>query len=245
MMGTMSATSQPMAFATASRTHVGLVREINEDRVLLQPQIGLWAVADGMGGHSLGDRAAALVVSALSMVGSETLCESGIRVALESANASIFAMGQEAGVTCGSTVAGLVVSRDLAFVFWVGDSRVYRLRGSELARLTTDHSVVQELYAAGVLTEQEARSDPRGNIITRALGIGNHVVVDIAIIDVRPGDLCLICSDGLSDLVEDVDILQLVDRRQIEKTADELIRASLEEGGTDNISMVLINLNDR
>jgi serine/threonine protein phosphatase PrpC len=245
MMELISATSRRMAFSTASRTHVGLVREINEDRLLLQPQIGLWAVADGMGGHSLGDRAAASVVSALSKIGSEAPCESDIRAALQSANASIFAMGQKAGVTCGSTVAGLVVSRQGAFVFWVGDSRVYRLRDSELVCLTTDHSVVQELYAAGVLTEQQARSDPRGNIITRALGIDNQVIVDIAAVDVRPNDFYLVCSDGLSDSVEDVDILQLIDRRQIEKTADKLIHASLIKGGTDNISMVMISLNDQ
>ncbi|MDB5715399.1 MAG: serine/threonine-protein phosphatase [Sphingomonadales bacterium] len=240
MMGSATNPLRPEHFETASRTHVGMVRETNEDRVLVQPQSGLWAIADGMGGHSLGDRAAALVVSALSPI---TPSEPRVRKALESANASIRAMGRKAEVTCGSTVAGLSLSPGHCFVFWVGDSRVYRLREERLTRLTRDHSFVQELRDAGVLTDVQARSDPRGNIITRAVGIADDVAVDFMPIDVRDDDLYLICSDGLSDLVDDAMLLGLLDRRQAEESAEKLIRAALAAGGTDNISLTIITVN--
>jgi serine/threonine protein phosphatase PrpC len=236
---TRSATksAQMDGFQTASRTHVGMVRETNEDRVLVLPQSGLWAIADGMGGHSLGDRAAALVVSALSASESS---EQAVREALESANASIRAMGRKAGVICGSTVAGLCISQASGFVFWVGDSRVYRLRDDGLTRLTRDHSFVQELRDAGVLTDAQARADRRNNIITRAVGIADMVAVDIMPIDVRSDDLYLICSDGLSDLVDDAMLLGLLDRHQPEDSADKLVRAALAAGGSDNISLAII-----
>jgi serine/threonine protein phosphatase PrpC len=230
------------AFETASRTHVGLVRQINEDRVLVQPDIGLWAIADGMGGHSLGDRAAVSVVAALSEVGSNPPSETDIVAALRSANASILAMGRNAGVTCGSTIAGLAISPDAAFVFWVGDSRVYRVRGGELTRLTSDHSIVQELCDAGVLTEQQARRDGRKNIITRAVGIGEDVTVDVVKIDARAGDLFLICSDGLSDMVDDDELMAHLTSRQIENCVDTLVRAALAAGGTDNVSVTIVAL---
>ncbi|MDB5700860.1 MAG: serine/threonine-protein phosphatase [Sphingomonadales bacterium] len=237
MTGSVTKSTQIDRFETASRTHVGIVRETNEDRVLAQPQSGLWAIADGMGGHSLGDRAAALVVSALSAIEPS---DQGVREALESANASIRAMGRKAEVTCGSTVAGLCISQASGFVFWVGDSRVYRLRDDRLTRLTRDHSFVQELRDAGVLTDVQARADPRSNIITRAVGIADMIAVDITPIDVRSDDLYLICSDGLSDLVDDATILSLLDRRQPEDSADKLVRAALAAGGADNISLTII-----
>jgi serine/threonine protein phosphatase PrpC len=232
--------SEAAGFITASRTHVGLVRAINEDRVLAQPQIGLWAIADGMGGHSLGDRAATAVVSALSAIGPQFPSEDVIGSAIQSANATIFKTGQSARVVCGSTVAGLAISGGAAFVFWIGDSRVYRLRGKHLTRLTTDHSVVQELRDAGVLTEQQMRSDPRNNIITRAVGIQPEVMADFASVDVQQDDLFLICSDGLSDLIDDKNIIDLLRSEKIEESADELIRASLAAGGFDNISLIIV-----
>lgn len=235
-------TTHRYSFETASRTHVGLLREINEDRILAQPHVGLWAVADGMGGHSLGDRAASAVVSALSDISPKAPSEQLIQAALQTANASILEMGRLAAVTCGSTVAGLSISEEAAFVFWAGDSRVYQLRGGELSRLTHDHSFVQELRDAGVLNDIQVRTDPRSNIITRAIGIVDSVTVDFASADLRCQDLFLICSDGLSDLVDDTVMKTLLDPSRIEESANNLILASLAGGGTDNISLTIIVL---
>lgn len=231
---------KPTAFITASRTHVGLVRQINEDRVLVQPQIGLWAIADGMGGHSLGDRAAAAVVSALSAIGPRRPSEEMVHEAVQSANIAIYECAQSAGVVGGSTVAGLVISGEATFVFWVGDSRVYRLRNEQLTQLTTDHSIVQELRDAGVLPEHQIRTDPRRNIITRAVGIQMDARLDVAPIDVLQDDLFLICSDGLTDLVDDANLAGLLNRELIERSAEDLVRMALAQGGTDNISIIVI-----
>jgi serine/threonine protein phosphatase PrpC len=230
-------------FDTASRTHVGKVREINEDRVLMQSEAGLWAIADGMGGHSLGDQAAAEIMRALGSMNCATPGQQAIGAALQLANDATLELAQKAGVTCGSTVAGICISNDDCMVFWVGDSRVYRLRGDSLVRLTRDHSFVQQLTDAGVMTERQARADPRSSIITRALGIAPIVEVDIVWTDVLTGDLFLICSDGLSDMIDDAGILAMIACGDPEDMTDRLIRAALAAGGTDNISVAVIICN--
>lgn len=229
-----------MMFETAARTHVGKVREINEDRLLIQPEAGMWAIADGMGGHSLGDQAAAAVVRTLSTIDRAPPDQPSIFTALQQANDATLALAEDAGVTCGSTVAGICISQDDCLVFWVGDSRVYRLRNGDLHRLTRDHSFVQQLTDAGVLTERQARADPRSSIITRALGIAPVVEIDTIWTDVMTGDLFLICSDGLSDMVDDVGIATVISQGTPDDMADRLIRAAMVAGGTDNISVAIV-----
>jgi serine/threonine protein phosphatase PrpC len=232
-----------MVFETSARTHVGKVREINEDRLLVQPEIGLWAIADGMGGHSLGDQAAAAVVRALGAIDRTTPDQQAIFAALQQANDTTLALAENAGVTCGSTVAGICIANDNCLIFWVGDSRVYRLRDGDLLRLTRDHSFVQQLTDAGVLTESQARADPRSSIITRALGIAPVVEIDTMWTDATTGDLFLICSDGLSDMVDDAGIATMISDGTPDDMTDRLVRAAMIGGGTDNISVAIIICN--
>jgi serine/threonine protein phosphatase PrpC len=232
-----------MVFDTSARTHVGKVRQVNEDRLLVQPEAGLWAIADGMGGHSLGDQAAAAVVRALGAIDLATPDQQTILAALQQANDATLALADNARVTCGSTVAGICISEGDCMVFWVGDSRVYRLRDGNLLRLTRDHSFVQQLTDAGVLTERQARADPRSSIITRALGIAPVVEIDIVWTDVLTGDLFLICSDGLSDMVDDAGIATMISDGDPDDITDRLIRAAMVAGGTDNITVAIVVCN--
>lgn len=228
---------------SVARSHIGSVRTVNEDRVLDQRDAGLWAVADGMGGHSRGDEAATLAVRSLAALENRhaVISRHDISEALDRANAEIFAKARSARRTCGSTVVGMRVTGRDALLFWVGDSRAYRLRDGVLQRLTRDHSVVQELSDAGVITTQQARHHPQANVITRALGVGETVDIDFAQHSVGEHDRYLLCSDGLTGLVDDDSIRDLL-ALDLETAAARLIEASLAAGGMDNVSLVLIGV---
>ncbi|MDX3909612.1 MAG: protein phosphatase 2C domain-containing protein [Sphingobium sp.] len=230
----------PSHFQSVARSHIGHVRTVNEDRLLNCPEHGLWAVADGMGGHSLGDQAATIVIRALADLaeGPERIERSAIDRALEMANRSIMAMGSKARQTCGSTVAGLHVTGSQCLIFWAGDSRVYRLRNGHLVRLSRDHSFVQELADAGVLTELQARVHPRAHVITRAVGASAELAVDYAECDMVAGDIFLLCSDGLSGLLDD-DAISSTFAADLCATANQLLAKALDAGGTDNVSLIL------
>lgn len=223
---------------SVARTHIGKIRAVNEDRVLDCPEHRLWAVADGMGGHSRGDRAATLVVRALASLTSDEITSRMIGTALAAANEEI--LGQLVqGETCGSTVAGLYIDCGLCTLFWAGDSRIYRLRRDRLELLSHDHSYVQQLADAGVITADQARAHPQANVITRAVGIGPDLDIDYAVCELVDGDRFLLCSDGLSSMIEERRITALL-KADIRSAADGLVEAALQAGGTDNISLILI-----
>lgn len=224
---------------SAARTHIGKVRTVNEDRILDCPEQRLWAVADGMGGHSRGDRAATGVVRALASLTSEVITSRAIGQALNAANDEILAHSLQ-GETCGSTVAGLHIESGLCTLFWAGDSRIYRLRHKRLQLLSHDHSYVQQLTDAGLISPDDARSHPQANVITRAVGIGPHLEIDYAVCELMDGDIFLLCSDGLSSLIDDKRIAGLM-RSDLNATATWLLEAALEAGGTDNISLILVH----
>lgn len=222
-------------------SHIGLVRTANEDRILDDGTRGLFAVADGMGGHSLGDWAATTVVQALVAANLSEMGAPAILRALYEANRIVYAKAQERGVTCGSTVAGLSVScSGEAFLFWAGDSRIYRLRKGILERLSRDHSVVQELLDAGVLDEDQAKNHPRGHVITRAIGVTPAVEIETRAIDYATGDVYLLCSDGISGAIGDGEIASLLRAGSIATAATALRNAALHGGGKDNLSAVLV-----
>lgn len=235
--------SGPLTVQSVSRSHIGKVRSVNEDRLLDCPDRNLWAIADGMGGHQLGDRAATIVVRALAqLVGAERPFDgAGIAAALDSANGEIAALARDAGHICGSTVAALHIADRRYTLFWAGDSRVYRLRDRKLQRLTRDHSVVQEMTDAGLITEAQGRNHPQANVITRAVGIERMVQLESATGSVRPGDLFLLCSDGLSALLSD-DVLCAMLGTGLDEAAGRLLNAALDSGGRDNISLILVSL---
>src|SRR5687767_13843611 len=197
-----------MAFECVSRTHVGLRRKVNEDSLLVRTDRGLWAVADGMGGHEKGDVASAMVTDALMRLpivyGLDDLLDSAV-AAIVSVNRQLIALASSNGVqrTIGSTVVGLAVANGQFRCFWAGDSRAYRLRDGHIAQLTRDHSLVQDLVYAGMIEPDQAHHHPNGNVITRAVGVLEDLKVDTVSGEARPGDQFLLASDGLTRLVED------------------------------------------
>jgi serine/threonine protein phosphatase PrpC len=230
---------------TAVRSHVGCVRQINEDRALDRPDLCLWAVADGMGGHDAGDRAAQMIVDSLGQTDST---RSGwgllddIRLRLFEANATLVARGRMSGRTSGATVVALVARQGRCAWLWAGDSRGYRLRAGVLTQMTHDHSFVQELVDGGLLAPADARSHPRAHVITRAVGAKQTLEIELRHDTVQPGDRLLLCSDGLTGMLDDGEIAAILADRTIEDAADCLIAAALDVGARDNVTVVLVQV---
>jgi serine/threonine protein phosphatase PrpC len=232
-----------MAFECVSRTDVGLRRKVNEDSVLVRTERGLWAVADGMGGHDAGDVASAKVTEALMRLpvvyGLDNMIDSAI-VALQRVNQELIALAKgNAQRTIGSTVVGLGIANGRYSCFWAGDSRAYRLRGDQLIQLTRDHSLVQDLVNAGMLQPEEAESHPNANIITRAVGVAEELKVDTVGGDVLPGDQFLLASDGLTRLVEAQELASTLSSNGPAEAADRLIETVLARGAPDNVSIII------
>lgn len=230
-------------FRNGCLSHKGKVREANEDGVLAQPRIGLWAVADGMGGHVNGQWASRTIVSALEALdlpddfpaASETTAR-----AVHGANESIWAESQALGQSMGSTVVALLIQSGRFAVFWAGDSRGYLLRGGALIRLTTDHSQVQDLIAAGRLTDQEAESHPMSHVLSRAVGVEPGLELDAVSDEVAVGDTFLICSDGLTRVVSDAELRRLLANGEPASAAQDLVDLCLDRGAPDNVSVVVV-----
>jgi len=235
-------------------TDVGLNREHNEDAISWDMKMGLVLLADGMGGHNAGEVASALAVdsvrTSLADVVTPEIVASGIvnycdavRDAVDFANQEIHEQSHErpecAGM--GTTMAVALFLDHKVVLAHVGDSRIYRLRGNELKQVTSDHSLVQEMIDNGYLSEEEAQVSTSRNLITRALGIANEVEIDICEENTEVGDIYLLCSDGLSDMVSDQDILETLSANTVdmETAAQMLVDKANQNGGNDNISVVL------
>ena len=237
-----------VTLAWAAATDVGRRRSANEDSyVAMSP---LFAVADGMGGHSAGDLASAAVVERLAeAIAADFLAPRTVERALERATADISDIAGDSELGVGTTVTGafLTVQHDEAYfaVFNIGDSRVYSFDRNELTQVTTDHSVVQELVEAGALTRDEAEHHPDSNIITRAVGFNAQPTPDFWMIPLRPGLRLLVCSDGLTKEISDDRIrLHLAAGLSPTETAGALIDAALAAGGRDNITTVVVDVID-
>lgn len=232
-----------MAFECVSRTDVGLRRKVNEDSLLVRTERGLWAVADGMGGHEGGDVASAKVTEALMrlpvLYGLDNLVDSAI-AALKQVNRELvdMATGREQR-TIGSTVVGLAIADGRFRCFWAGDSRAYLLRGDQITQLTRDHSLVQDLVNAGMLDPEEAEGHPNANIITRAVGVAQELKVDTVDGDVKQGDQFLLASDGLTRLVDAAELAATLSSNGPAEAADLLIETVLSRGAPDNVSIII------
>jgi PPM family protein phosphatase len=231
-------------FSHGVATSVGRVRRVNEDSYLAVPPI--YAVADGMGGHGSGDVASRLAVEALARcVELRPLFTEAVLHALEEAN-QVIVSRTEPPSRMGTTVAGLAgletAGGDQLMVFNVGDSRVYRLAADRIVQLTVDHSEVQELVTAGVLTREQARIHPRRNIVTRALGTATTVHADHLLLPAGGGDRFLICSDGLSGELPDEVILPLLAVGDPRQAAEALVAAANDAGGRDNVTAVVVDI---
>ena len=228
----------------SARTHVGNVRKINEDSILALPDLGIWVVSDGMGGHEGGDFASQSVTEAIATLPMdlgpvETL--QATRDAIQSAHRSIVSeSSRRGGVTMGATVVVLVLSGEHFACLWAGDSRLYRLRGRQIEMLSHDHSLVAELVKDGKLTWAEAERHPQANAITRAVGVGETLEIDKRRGDVLPGDRYLLCSDGLSRYADEDMIGHMLASSPIETVADALLAVALDAGGADNISVIVV-----
>ncbi len=226
-------------------TDVGRVRDHNEDAFLVDDRLGLFAVADGMGGHQAGEVASATALEALRAA---VTSGAGIRDAVTSANDAVYEKSttDERLRGMGTTLtAGTLAAGDTLLLGHVGDSRGYLLRDHHLGRLTTDHSLVEELIQAGELTEEQAESDPRRSMITRALGIEPEVDVDLYPVQVVSGDRLLLCSDGLTGMVgEDRIEAVLTEEPDPNVAARRLIDAANAGGGIDNITVLVVDVVD-
>jgi len=236
-----------MAFECVSQTHVGLRRKVNEDSMLVRTDRGLWAVADGMGGHDAGDVASAKVTEALLhlpiVYGLDSLVESAI-VALKRVNHELIqlAASEHESRTIGSTVVGVAVANSQFRCFWAGDSRAYLVRGEQITQLTRDHSLVQDLVDAGMLDRQEAENHPNASVITRAVGVVEELKVDIVSGDAQPGDQFLLASDGLTRLVDDHELVAELTSRRPADAAEKLIETVLSRGAPDNVTIIIAKL---
>ena len=235
-------------FESVSRTDVGLRRKINEDSLFADPQRGLWAVADGMGGHEAGEVASNMVTDALRCLPAvddidELMGETAH--ALRQVNRDLVELARSSGrpgQTIGTTVVGLAIAEDSFRCFWLGDSRAYRLRDGEITRLSRDHSLVQNLVDAGMLSPEEAETHADASVITKAVGAAEAIDPDIVGGDVRPGDQFLLASDGLTRVVRDHELAAELGRGPPAGAADRLIETVLARGAPDNVSLIIVKL---
>lgn len=236
---------RPIEWNCGARTDVGAVRKNNEDALLTRPELGVWAVADGMGGHSVGDVASRMIVEALDEVSPQSSLSDlvdAVEQAVINANHNIieYARVMLDNATMGSTLVALVIYGRVGVALWAGDSRLYRFRNYQLSQLTRDHSHVQELLDAGHISEEEAQSHPHGNVITRAIGVEEEGFVDIAVFNTQIGDTFLLCSDGLYNTVCAEQICRWLTNPSPQQAAQQLVEASLAAGAPDNVSVVVV-----
>lgn len=234
-----------MAIDCVTRTDPGLKRKVNEDAVLARPDRGLWAVADGMGGHENGALASAKAVDALAVVHASTEIETLVAdsiSALQSVNSQLLEMAQTTARprTIGTTIVGLALRGPTFGCFWAGDSRAYRIREGEIAQLTRDHSLVQGLIDAGMLDPAEAEGHPNANVVTRAVGASAELEIDTTTGDARPGDRFLLASDGLTRVISDDEIYAEIMRWPLAQAADRLLETVLNRGAPDNVSIIIV-----
>jgi protein phosphatase len=243
-------------------TDVGRKRRHNEDAYLLDAERGLFVVADGMGGHAAGEVASRITVETIQeyIAATEEEQESSwpfgfnsrvslegnrLTTAVEKANEKVMRAVQNRPELkgMGTTVVAALFDADRATLVHVGDSRAYLFRDGELRRLTDDHSWVQEQVNAGILSEDEAKSHPLKNVVTRALGGAAHVSVDLIEVPVRSGDRFLLCSDGLTGMVPDEDLFaRFKSEDGLETTVRQLIDVANDRGGVDNITAILVEV---
>lgn len=235
----------PLAVSTGAATHTGLRRTLNEDAFVSAAPVFL--VADGMGGHEAGERASTAVIAEFSRhIGRPALALDDVRDAVAVARAEVEALSTSSNGRAGTTLSGVVVANVDGMGYWlvlnIGDSRVYRLEDGVLEQISVDHSVVQELIEAGELRSEDAQTDRRRNIITRAIGAGSDGEVDYWLFPAELGDRMLVCSDGLSSELGDGAIREiLLAETDPQRAADFLVSSAVHAGGRDNVTAVVID----
>lgn len=235
-----------LKYTAIARTHVGRVRSQNEDSYMINPEVNLYAVADGMGGYEKGDAASQIVCHCLEKLSKpDTLDQliTNIELSVATANHQILKFSEEkcAGRPIGSTIVSFVASNQAGACLWAGDSRLYRSRNGQLAQLSQDHSQVAELVRLGHITPQEAKRHPHANLITRAIGTG-ECALDVVMIDIEANDRFLLCTDGLYNELQDGEMNSFIQNYELEVAADKLLATCLERGARDNVTFMLIQV---
>lgn len=234
----------PAGILSTFRTDVGKVRANNQDAPIVSEKLRLYGVADGMGGHKGGEVASTSARDdLLRELEGKTPSVATLSSAIEEVNRQIYHQQEhdDALTGMGTTLSVLWMSDNFVYIGHVGDSRVYLLRDGEFKQMTLDHSLVEQLVREGVLTEEEAQNHPMRNIITRAIGTDESVEVDVVVEERRKGDLWLACSDGLHGLVDDRQMRDALRQYAPEKAADVLLKAALDAGGRDNVTLVIVH----
>ena len=225
-----------------SKTHKGNIRENNEDSIFIGDYFAV--VADGMGGHNAGDVASRIIVESIensfAEKSSEDITSKDVKKAISDANKKVWSNAkrnpERKGM--GSTATLAVFKGTKVFIGQVGDSRAYKYSDGELSQITKDHSYVQQLIDEGHISKIEAARHPQRNVITRAVGAHIDIETDFFAVDLKPGDIILLCSDGLISCVSDSDIENILNK-DINSASDRLVKAALDCGGHDNISVVI------
>ena len=227
-------------------THNGLKRDHNEDAYTCREDLRLWVVADGMGGHQHGEVASRMAIEIISdQVADGTPLRRAIQLANEAIIAKTMENNPEEPLPMGSTVVAVRTTDENYDMAWVGDSRIYLYENNQLKQLSRDHSYVNELLQSGAISEEQARTHPHRNVITQALGV--TAPMDLRVEDdqypIAPGQRLLLCSDGLSEEVADMEIESILSLGlTAQETVDQLIQSALGNGGSDNITVVLLDI---
>ena len=230
-------------FETGAATHIGKVRSRNEDNYLTRPEAGIWAVADGMGGHEDGDLASRTVIEALESIqavasADELLSQCENRIF--DANSQLKEISrQRGGIIIGTTVAVLLAFDGYFACMWSGDSRIYIIREGTISQISRDHTEVQDLLMNGVITPEQAETWSGSNAITRAIGVIDLPELEVTSGPLNAGDVFVMCTDGLTQHVEDDEIMRCVSANMSQQACDRLIQLTLERGAVDNVTVVV------
>ena len=233
-----------LRYRSAPRTHVGLVRKANEDSMLARDEVALWVVADGMGGHDNGQWASQTLVAqfaALNLHINRNARGAAIVQAMQQGNRTINEAAAAANKQMGTTVVIVHCDADDVLLLWVGDSRIYRLRGEMFTQLSRDHTLVQDLVDRGALAAEEAESHPMSHVLSRAVGTEPVLRYETLVEKALPGDRYLLCSDGLTKCVSDMRMAAILSAGSIEAAAERLIAETLEGGAPDNTTVVVVS----
>lgn len=231
-------------FETAMLTDIGCTRSLNEDSCLARPDLGLWVVADGMGGHHAGDMASQAIVAALEEITEPDAAGTflaDVQTRLQEVHAHLRAAALDNDIAAiGSTVVVFLIFDAHFACAWAGDSRLYLWRDGQLTQVSHDHSYVQELVDLGVITAEAARTHPRGNVITRAVGAGDELQLEVCQGRLQADDRYLLCSDGLNRMVEDEEIAAALAAGSIHEAAQSLMDMALNRGARDNVTLIAV-----
>ena len=238
--------TQPLRTEDDAQTNTGCVRSANEDSLVSLPRERVWIVADGMGGHANGKMASNAIVSAIeaAQIPEDLVpaCEA-VSDAIHTANAAIYAEAQAVGQQMGSTVVCLVIRERQFGILWAGDSRAYVYRDGLLHQLTRDHTQVQEMIDRGLMRPEDAEGHPMGHVLARAVGVQPTLEIDAIVDEALPGDLFLLCSDGLHGVLSGEEIAAIL-AQDGRLAPAALIAACIERGAPDNVSVIVVSASE-